>query len=76
MKAYLIFGMGPAGLFLARQLKRHEDASIVAIGKKDDIGRYSNTLSQFYCTEELGGMYLCCFDFLFYGNIFLDFRKV
>lgn len=56
MEAYLIFGMGPAGLFLARQLKNHETKAIVAIGKKDDIGRYSNTLVKYYATEDAVGI--------------------
>lgn len=56
MEAYLIFGMGPAGLFLARQLRHHNNRAIVAIGKKDDIGRYSNTLDKYYATEELVGI--------------------
>ena len=54
MDAFLIFGMGPAGLFLSRQLKRHTNDSIIAIGKNDDIGRFSNTIDHYYATLELG----------------------
>ena len=38
------------GLFLSRQLKR-DGATVVAIGKSDDIGRYSNAISLFYEAE-------------------------
>lgn len=49
-RVVVVFGMGPAGLFLSRQLKR-DGATVVAIGKSDDIGRYSNAISLFYEAE-------------------------
>lgn len=48
----ILFGMGPAGLFLARQLFR-AGYEVIGIGKEDDIGRYSNTLKEYYATEEV-----------------------
>lgn len=49
---YILFGMGPAGLFLARQLKR-AGFIVYGIGKDDDIGRYSNCIKQYYATEDI-----------------------
>ena len=48
--AVIVFGMGPAGLFLSRQLKKM-NMRIYGIGKSDDIGRYSNTLTKYYTAE-------------------------
>lgn len=49
-KRFILFGMPPGGLFLARQLRRtYPSAEIIAIGdSKKDIGRFSNTLDAFY----------------------------
>lgn len=44
--------MGPAGLFLSRQLFR-AGYVIYGVGKEDDIGRYSNTLSHYYAAEDI-----------------------
>ncbi|MBQ5956044.1 MAG: hypothetical protein IJL46_00570 [Clostridia bacterium] len=49
---FVIFGMGPAGLFLARQLRR-AGFHVCGIGKEDDIGRYSNCLEHYYATEDI-----------------------
>ena len=54
-KVISVFGMGPAGLFLARQLNK-ENKIIYGIGKPDDIGRYSNVLKGYYATETIGGV--------------------
>lgn len=54
-RTYILFGMGPAGLFLARQLNR-VGAEIVGIGKEDDIGRYSNTVKKYYATEDINSI--------------------
>lgn len=54
-KVIIVFGMGPAGLFLARQLNK-ENKIIYGIGKPDDIGRYSNVLKGYYTTETIGGV--------------------
>lgn len=54
-KVIIVFGMGPAGLFLARQLNK-ENKIIYGIGKPDDIGRYSNVLKGYYATETIGGV--------------------
>lgn len=51
-KMIILFGMGPAGLFLSRQLFR-VGYQIIGIGKEDDIGRYSNTLHSYYATENI-----------------------
>lgn len=49
----VLLGLGPAGLFLARQLKK-EGICIYGICKPDDIGRYSNTLYKCYiCTNAM-----------------------
>jgi len=47
---FLILGLPPGGLFVARQLRRMwPDSIIYAIGDSDhDIGRYSNTIDKFY----------------------------
>ena len=47
--------MGPAGLFLARQLKK-ENKIVYGIGKRDDIGQYSNTLKKYFTTETIEGV--------------------
>ncbi len=44
-----VFGLGPSGLFLAREL-RNNGFSIIGICKKDDIGRYSNCLEEVFVT--------------------------
>lgn len=49
-KLCIIFGLGPAGLFLSRNLKR-AGANVVAFCKIDDIGRFSNTITKYYITE-------------------------
>lgn len=54
-KVIIVFGMGPAGLFLARQLKK-EKKIVYGIGKQDDIGRYSNTLKKYFVTESVIGV--------------------
>ena len=54
-KVIIVFGMGPAGLFLARQLNK-ENKTIYGIGKPDDIGRYSNVLKRYYATETMDGI--------------------
>jgi len=54
-KVIIVFGMGPAGLFLARQLNK-ENKIIYGIGKPDDIGRYSNVLKGYYATETMDGV--------------------
>ena len=52
MERYIVFGMGPAGLFLTRQLKR-AGFIVYGIGKEDDIGRYSNCLECYYSAEDI-----------------------
>lgn len=47
-----MFGLGPAGLFLSRQLFRR-GAQVIAFCKRDDIGRYSNTLYKVFATEDI-----------------------
>ena len=54
-KVIIVFGIGPAGLFLARQLNK-ENKIIYGIGKSDDIGRYSNVLKGYYATETIEGV--------------------
>lgn len=54
-KVIIVFGMGPAGLFLARQLKK-ENKTIYGIGKPDDIGRYSNVVKHYYASETIEGI--------------------
>ena len=54
-KIIVVFGMGPAGLFLARQLKK-ENKIVYGVGKKDDIGQYSNTLKRYFTTETIEGV--------------------
>lgn len=54
-KVIIVFGMGPAGLFLARQLNK-ENKIVYGIGKPDDIGRYSNVLKGYYATETIDGV--------------------
>ena len=54
-KVIIVFGMGPAGLFLARQLNK-ENKIVYGIGKTDDIGRYSNVLKGYYATETIEGV--------------------
>lgn len=51
-KTYIVFGMGPAGLFLTRQLQR-SGYVVYGLGKKDDIGRYSNCLEDYFATEDI-----------------------
>lgn len=47
---FLVLGVPPGGLFMARQLRKTwPDSTIHAIGDpQHDIGRYSNTLDRFY----------------------------
>lgn len=47
----VVFGLGPAGLALARVLRRASRA-VYAVCRTDDIGRYSNTLSGFTVAKE------------------------
>lgn len=49
-KTAIIFGLGPSGLFLSRQLHKLGYTTI-GIGKKDDIGQYSNTIKEYYIAE-------------------------
>lgn len=51
--AVVVFGMGPAGLFLSRQLK-WRGYRVFAVGKTDDIGRYSNVLEKYWPAEDKG----------------------
>lgn len=46
-----VFGLGPSGLFLTRELRK-EGFSIIGIGKNDDIGRYSNSLEEVFVTVD------------------------
>lgn len=46
MSSVVIFGLGPAGLFLARQLAK-KDVQIFGIGRKDDIGLYSKYVNAY-----------------------------
>lgn len=50
---FLILGIPPGGLFMARQLRKAwPDSIIYAIGDpKHDIGRYSNTINCFYAAS-------------------------
>lgn len=57
MKIVVVFGMGPAGLFLSRQLKC-QGADVIGVGKADDLGRYSNALIHYYETESRDGIAL------------------
>lgn len=50
-KIAVVFGLGPAGLFLARQLKLL-GYKAYGIGKVDDIGKYSNVLEQYWEAED------------------------
>lgn len=47
---YILLGLPPGGLFLARQLRKaYPDARIFAVGDpKRDIGRFSNTIDVFW----------------------------
>ena len=46
---HIIFGVPDGGLFLARQIKRHwQDSIIYAIGMLGDIGQYSKCIDLFY----------------------------
>lgn len=47
----MIFGLGPSGLFLTRQLHRAGHL-VFGVGKNDDIGRYSKYLEKFYPSED------------------------
>ncbi len=49
-KYYILFGLGPAGLFLSRQLKK-ESVKIYGIAKPDDIGQYSNAIDKCFICE-------------------------
>ena len=48
----IVFGIGPAGLFVSQQLKKFKSAELIGIGKKDDIGRYSNVFSSLFLSEQ------------------------
>lgn len=48
----VVFGLGPAGLFLTRQLHR-AGYVVFGIGKDDDVGRYSNCLECYYAEEAI-----------------------
>lgn len=53
-KPVIVLGLGPAGLFLVRQLSHITD-DIYAIGRHDDVGAYSKYVSRekrFYATSE------------------------
>ena len=46
---FLVLGIANGGLFMARQLRKEwPNAVIYAIGDTKDIGRYSNTINQFF----------------------------
>lgn len=47
---YIVLGLGPAGLFVARQIQK-AGKTVIGIGKKDDIGRFSNALSNCYVAD-------------------------
>lgn len=46
MKIAIIFGLGPAGLFLGRQLAEN-NVKVIGIGRHDDVGLYSNKIEGF-----------------------------
>lgn len=46
MKSVIIFGLGPAGLFLSRELAKN-DVHTIGIGRKDDVGLYSKYVDPF-----------------------------
>lgn len=50
-KAVVVFGLGPAGLFLARQLNLL-GYKVYGVGKVDDIGKYSNVLDRYWEAED------------------------
>ncbi len=53
MTLYLVLGLGPAGLFVSRQLAKREKCVVIGIGKRDDIGIYSNKLNHYYISEDI-----------------------
>ena len=52
----IVLGLGPAGLFLSRQLKSY-GLNVIGFGKSDDIGRYSKALERCYITESIDEIY-------------------
>ena len=47
----VVLGLGPAGLFVARQLYKI-NKRVIGIGKSDDIGRYSKCLEKLYIADD------------------------
>lgn len=47
----VVFGLGPAGLFLARVLAR-AGRFVVGVARPDDIGRYSNCINELIISSE------------------------
>lgn len=62
-KCCVVLGLGPAGLFLSRQLHK-SGATVYGIGKPDDIGRFSNTLKRAYVAEQAGAFRACIDEIL------------
>ncbi len=55
-KNIVVLGLGPAGLFVSRQLSKF-GKNVIGIGKHDDIGRYSNALSKCYIADNADELY-------------------